>query len=32
MVNGMNFVQNPSLEDIFETNKEVALIADGYIN
>lgn len=31
-LNGMNFVQNPSLEDIFETNKEVALIADGYIN
>lgn len=31
-LNGMNFVQNPSLEDIFETNKEVAIIADGYIN
>ena len=29
---GMNFVQDPSLEDIFETNKEVAIIADGYIN
>lgn len=29
---GMNFVANPGLDDIFETNKEVAIIADGYIN
>ena len=29
---GMNFVEDPSLDDIFETNKEVAIIADGYIN
>ena len=29
---GMNFVADPSLEDIFLTNKEIATIADGYIN
>ncbi len=29
---GMNFVADPSLEDIFTTNKEIASIADGYIN
>lgn len=29
---GMNFAANPSLEDIFLTNKEIATIADGYIN
>ena len=28
---GMNFVANPSLADIFETNKEVAAIANGCI-
>lgn len=29
---GMNFVAAPTIEDIFATNKEIALIADGYIN
>lgn len=29
---GLNFVEHPSLDDIFETNKEIASIADGYIN
>ena len=29
---GMNFAPDPSLEDIFLTNKEIATIADGYIN
>ncbi|MBO4670232.1 MAG: 1-deoxy-D-xylulose-5-phosphate reductoisomerase [Bacteroidales bacterium] len=29
---GLNFAANPSLEDIFETNAEVAKIADGCIN
>lgn len=29
---GMNFAADPSLEDIFLTNKETATIADGYIN
>ena len=29
---GLNFVAEPSLEDIFETNAEVARIADGCIN
>lgn len=29
---GMNFAADPSLEDIFLTNKEIATIADGYIN
>ena len=29
---GMNFAADPSLEDIFLTNQEIATIADGYIN
>ena len=29
---GLNFVAEPTLEDIFETNAEVARIADGCIN
>lgn len=29
---GMNFAADPSLEDIFLTNKEIATITDGYIN
>ena len=29
---GMNFAADPSLEDIFLTNKEIATIADGYID
>ena len=29
---GMNFAADPSLEDIFLTNNEIATIADGYIN
>ena len=29
---GLNFAADPSLEDIFETNAEVARIADGCIN
>ncbi len=29
---GLNFVQSPALDDIFQTNKEIASIADGYIN
>ncbi|MBR3075240.1 MAG: 1-deoxy-D-xylulose-5-phosphate reductoisomerase [Bacteroidales bacterium] len=29
---GLNFAADPSLEDIFETNAEVAKIADGCIN
>ncbi len=29
---GLNFVADPTLEDIFETNAEVARIADGCIN
>ena len=29
---GMNFAADPSLEDIFLTNKEIATIADGFIN
>ncbi|MBR5905504.1 MAG: 1-deoxy-D-xylulose-5-phosphate reductoisomerase [Bacteroidales bacterium] len=29
---GLNFVANPSLDDIFETNAEVARIANGCIN
>ena len=29
---GLNFVAGPTLEDIFETNAEVARIADGCIN
>ena len=30
-LNGLNFVAEPSLEDIFGTNQEIASIADGYI-
>ena len=29
---GLNFAPNPGLDDIFQTNKEIASIADGYIN
>ena len=29
---GLNFVAETSLDDIFETNREIASIADGYIN
>ena len=29
---GLNFVANPTLDDIFATNREVAAIADGYIH
>lgn len=29
---GLNFVEEPTLEDIFKTNEETAAIADGYIN
>ena len=29
---GMDFVADPSLEDIFETNREIAAIADGYLH
>lgn len=32
LFHGLNFVEQPSLEDIFQTNKEIAAIADGYIN
>lgn len=31
-LSGLNFVANPSLDDIFETNCEVAAIANGCIN
>ena len=31
-LSGLNFVADPSLDDIFETNREVAAIADGYIH
>lgn len=31
-LDGLNFAADPSLEDIFETNKEVASIADGCID
>ncbi len=31
-LSGLNFVANPTLDDIFETNAEVARIADGCIN
>ena len=31
-LSGLNFVANPSLEDISATNREVAAIADGYIH
>ena len=30
-LSGLNFAANPTLEDIFETNREIAAIADGYI-
>ena len=29
---GLNFAANPSLDDIFETNAEIAAIANGYID
>lgn len=29
---GLNFVAKPALDDIFETNREIASKADGYIN
>ena len=29
---GMNFAADPTIEDIFETNKEIAAIANGYID
>lgn len=29
---GVNFAKNPSLDDIFRTNAEVAMIANGYID
>ena len=29
---GLDFVANPTLEDIFETNQEIAAIADGYLH
>lgn len=29
---GLNFVAEPALDDIFETNREIASKADGYIN
>ena len=29
---GLNFVQDPTLEDIFETDRETAAIANGYIH
>ena len=29
---GMDFAADPSLEDIFETNREIAAIADGYLH
>ena len=31
-LSGLNFAADPSLEDIFETNREIAAIADGYIH
>lgn len=31
-LNGLDFVADPSLEDIFETNEEIATIANGYID
>lgn len=31
-LNGLNFVADPSLEDIFATNEEIATIANGYID
>ena len=29
---GVDFVADPTLEDIFETNRKTAAIADGYIH
>lgn len=29
---GLNFVERPTLDDIFQTNAEIAAIADGYIH
>jgi 1-deoxy-D-xylulose-5-phosphate reductoisomerase len=31
-LSGLNFAANPSLDDIFATNREVAALADGYIH
>lgn len=31
-LNGLDFVADPSLEDIFATNEEIATIANGYID
>ena len=31
-LSGLNFVANPSIDDIFETNTEIAAIANGYID
>jgi len=31
-LSGLNFVESPSLDDIFETNREIAAIANGYID
>ena len=31
-LSGLNFAADPSLDDIFATNREVAAIADGYIH
>ena len=31
-LSGLNFVADPSLDDIFATNREVSTIADGYIH
>jgi 1-deoxy-D-xylulose 5-phosphate reductoisomerase (EC 1.1.1.267) len=31
-LSGLNFAADPSLDDIFETNREVAVLADGYIH
>ena len=31
-LSGLNFAASPTLDDIFETNREVAAIADDYIH
>ncbi len=31
-LDGLNFAANPDIDDIFKTNRETALIADGYID
>ncbi len=31
-LDGLNFVADPDIDDIFRTNRETALIADGYID